>query len=204
MTRTPVVAALLCVVAAAARAQPVTFEDEVGDVRETLSSDGPIRGRDVVRVVVDSDGERLSVEVTLSEPPSGTLAGDVVRLFVDADADPATGQKPPFAGEGGFEKSVDVALCIDYSNGALACAGGAGRVATGYTAAATVEDLATGERATGIFEVERTPVDGAVLRTAVPYADLGVSPGRKLRLYARESDGSFEEAYMGPAELTLR
>lgn len=196
--------ALLLAAVPAVRAQQVVFEDAAGDAQPTQSSEGPIPGRDVVRLAVESDGAHLALETTLAEPPAGTLAGDVVVLYLDTDADPATGEKPVFAEEGGFEKEVAVAVCISYDNGALACAGGAGTTPTGYSAAATVEDLVTGERGTSIFEVERTPIEDTVVRAQVSYAELGVRPGQKLRVYARESDGGFEDAFMGPAELTLR
>ena len=51
MPRTLAVAGLVLIAAVAVRAQPVTFDDATGDVRETLSSDGPIPGRDVVRAL---------------------------------------------------------------------------------------------------------------------------------------------------------
>jgi hypothetical protein len=196
-------AGLVLLLGSGAYGQQLTLEDEVGDAEPYGSSDGPIPGRDLVRLELDSDGERLELRATLAEPVSGTLATDVVELYLDTDLDAATGEKPPFGEESGFEKKVELAVCITYRNGAMACAGGAGNEVKQYSAAATVEDLATGKDATGIFDVEQFPIEGAVVAASVPYADLGVRAGQRLRVYAHEVDGRMGD-FLGPAELTLR
>lgn len=198
-------ALLLLALCASAGAQQLSFEDAAGDAEPMSSSDGPIPGRDLVRLDLDSDGTRLELRATLAEPVSGTFANGVVELYVDTDLDPATGEKPMFGDEPGFEKKVELYVCISYTGGAMACVGGAGSTVKAYSAAATVEDLATRETVTSIFEVEQVPIEGPVVVASVSYADLGVQPGQTLRVYARESDGAMgAESFLGPAELTLR
>jgi len=183
----------------------VSLDDPTGDVQPMSSSSGDIPGRDVIKLEIASDGQNLIVTVTLADDVSGTLANDVVQMFIDTDGDPATGASAVWGDKSGFEQKVELHACVKYSNGASACAGGGGSTATGYYAVATAENTETGQTAQSIFDVPETPIEGRVISSKVPYADLGVRSGQTIRIYARESNGPYDEsAYFPEIALTLK
>lgn len=188
----------------------VELEDPMGDVE----SAGEHPDKDVVKVVLDSDGSGLLVEATLAEPVrhylEGHLAGAVVALVIDTDANDATGGNLAFGKKLGFDMEVEVRACIEYEGGE-ACVGGLGDLPIkGFFSSFTVGRFPAGEPfATSVHEPlwksSRTPIEGAVVTAAIPYEELGVVSGQTLRIAVRESDaGMFERAYMPDVLLRLK
>ena len=182
----------------------VSFDDPTGDVRPMSSGDGEVPGRDVTRLEIASDGKDFIVTVTLAADLSGTMAGDVVEIFLDTDGDPATGKPALWGDKTGFEQKVELFACVKCANGGSACVGGAGSTPTAYYAVATSKNTETGETAQDIFSVPQTPIEGRVVSSKVSYADLGVQAGQTIRIYTRESNGAFDaSAYFPEVNLTL-
>ncbi len=190
--------------------QRVELADPAGDVE---GYDGH-PGKDVVKVVLDSDGEALLVEVKLAKEASfylkGHQAGDVVVLSFDTDGDAATGGTIMFGKRPGFEVQVGVRSCIEYERGE-ACVGGLkGSPEKAYFSSFKVARFAQGESsAKSIHDVfwksPRQPITGDTVQAAVPYADLGVKPGQTVRVAIREADaGPMEDAYFADVTLALR
>jgi len=183
----------------------ITLEDAAGDVQPMSSSSGEHPGRDVVKLRLASDGKDLTIAATLAGDMSGTFASDVIRLYVDKDNDAATGAGASWTKQTGFEWKVELLGCIEYENGASACVGGAGDKATAYYAVAKVTDNASGQSAKSVWELPKTPIQGKVVEAKVPYAELGVASGQTVRLYARESNGPYDESsYFPEVALTLK
>ena len=181
----------------------VSFDDPTGDLQPSSSGEEP--GRDVVKFHVASDGTNLSLSVTLSADVSGTMAGEVICMYIDTDNNADTGTEASWGDRGGFEFEVDLPVCIEYENGGQACAGGAGEKATAYYAVAKVKDTATGQQVTSTWDLPQTPIEDKVVQSLVSYADLGVKAGQTIRFYTRESDGPYDEtSYFPEVALTLK
>jgi len=189
--------------------QRIELDDPVGDV----DGAGEHPNKDVVKVVLASDGTALLVEATLAEPVrhylEGHLAGAVVALVIDTDGDRATGGDLAFGKKPGFDMEVEVRACIEYESGE-ACVGGLGDLPIkGFFSSFVVGRFPSGEPFAKsvhepFWESPRQPISGAVVRAAIPYEELGVVSGQALRLAVRESDaGMFERAYLPDVLLQL-
>lgn len=190
--------------------QRVELDDPAGDVE----SAGEHPNKDVVRVVLDSDGSALLVETTLAEPVGhyleGHLAGAVVALALDTDGDRGTGGNLAFGKKLGYDMEVEVRACIEYEGGE-ACVGGLGDLPVkSFFSAFTIGRFPDGEPfAKSVHEPfwksQRQAIKGTVVSAAIPYEELGVSSGQTLRVAVRESDaGMFEEAYLPDALIRLK
>ncbi len=88
----------------------VELKDAIGDVR---NDDGP--GKDIVKVIINSDAKNLHITAVLKENASYYLkqtAGYVMRLHFDTDNNPKTGGKPFWSKKSGFEYQVGLTACI--------------------------------------------------------------------------------------------
>jgi hypothetical protein len=217
MKRTGTAAGFLWVLVAAgpAHAQKVAAEltDPPGDVNP--ANNGPENARDVVKLSLGSDGTRLTVTATLAQDERSTMAGGVVRFYVDTDRKPATGGKTRY-GQTGFEFEGELSVCHADASAITSCAGGgdgkppraryarvgleqftgkAGEEIQKYTTTRTVSS--------GMGAASGTPLVGRVVTAEVPYGDLGVKAGQVVRVLAFEvdanDDGAFPEVL-----LTLR
>jgi hypothetical protein len=171
-------------------------------------------GKDVVKVVLDSDGEALLVEVKLAkEAPfylQGHQAGEVVVPSFDTDGETATGGTIMFGKRPGFEVQVGVRSCIEYERGE-ACVGGLkGSPEKAYFSSFKVARFAQGEssakNAHDVFwKSPRQPITGDKVQAVLPYTELGVKPGQAVRVAIREVDaGPMEDAYFTGVTLSLR
>lgn len=208
---TVIIAAILGVgsaSAAAAGTEEITAEGEVeledpsGDLGPMSTSGGGEPPLDIVALALRSDGQSLSVEATLADPP-GTFATSVVDLWIDVDNDPATGIEPFMDRPGGFELVAEITVCMDYGKG-TACSGSLGDEVVERWAAVEL-DRFEGDSATmrktiiramqfpGRRSSERFPISDRVVAASVAYTDLGVEPGQTIRVLAEESGGSASE-----------
>lgn len=194
----------------------VELTDPAGDVSPIHSTGGDQPGFDVVKLAVRSDGARITVTATLKDPP-GDFASDVVRLFFDTDANPATGAEFTYPKIRGFEYRGELNACVSYADRSEACAGGMSAKATGHWAAVELERY----KGKAQFDTEgvvsalafpgkkaspRTPIAGTRVESSFDYADLGVKPGQKIRLVVQESSGmsGADEGFFPEILLTLK
>ena len=192
-------------VAASLQSKPaagrVSVTDPSGDVNPIRTSKNEtFPGMDVVKLDIESDGTIISVAATLTAPPP-RFASDVVQVFVDADR-AATGVALINPKIGGFDYLVQLHACVRFADSSSTCAGGS------MTAGAAVES-----RYASIFawrykgssetdgqvavqdsfamppaiEAPRTPVNGNLIRSTLPYGAIGVKSGQTIRLLVRES-----------------
>lgn len=186
----------------------VTLPDVAGDVD---TSDGP--ALDPTGLTIDTDGQQVLFTLTLASDAGKILAqtnsaGAVVTVYVDTDDDPATGVTTVFGRKPGFELQLELKACIQYESG-QACGGGLGKLKqTGYFGAWGVS-RAEGDafkRAHDIFwESPRTPLDGKVLTAAVPYSELGLTPGKTVRMAVLEAGAGYDEsAFLPEVRLTVK
>jgi hypothetical protein len=80
----------------------VELADPAGDVGQIMTSDGNFPGLDVVKLAMRSDGKQITFTATLKEPP-GSVASDVVKVYIDTDNDAKTGAGLRSPKIGGFE-----------------------------------------------------------------------------------------------------
>jgi hypothetical protein len=185
--------------------------DAVGDVR----TDGDNPGKDVARVVLDSDGESLGITAILAEPVvnylAGYQAGDVITVLLDVDNDQTTGGKPFFYETPGFEFEIDVGACIEYEGGGMACAGGLGGAAEiGYFSTYSLKKY-TDESNTELvsdpfnWKDRGVTIEGERVKVSIPYASMGLEAGQTVRLTVKErDDATFKQEYLPEVLLTLK
>lgn len=187
----------------------VTLEDPAGDVQ----TDGDEPVLDLTGLTIASDGTRLDFSLTLATGVADVLAttnsgGAVVTVFVDLDDDPATGVTTMFAKKPGFEREIEIKACIEYDEGE-ACGGGLRDARQkGFFAAWSVRMAKGGEleRTHDVFwKSPRGAIEGKTLAVSVPYAELGIQPGRKVRIAVQEAGGGFgPEGFLPEVRLTLK
>jgi len=194
----------------------VEVPDAVGDVSPIHTTGRDYPGFDVVKLSLKSDGKRLTVAATLHEPP-GDFASGVLNLYIDTDANPATGARFIFPKIGGFEYQADLDACVSYADRSEACAGGSNAKATAHWSAMEVKRY----KGTGEFDRDeivswsdfpgkkaspRTPITGNVVESTIEYADLHVKPGQTIRLMVREEHGASapDNGYFPEIFLTLK
>lgn len=179
----------------------VELADAAGDMGPITTSDGTEPPLDVVKLVLKSDGTRLTAAATLAGPP-GRFADSAVELFVDTDNDAGTGAKLMRGDVPGFEFMVQVRMCIDYADKSASCAGGSSRSKpVKWWGAVDVkrykgkdefdrEDVVDSLGFPGTKASVKTPMAGQVVEASVDYSDLKVKPGQTIRILAREAGGN--------------
>lgn len=210
MDRSPVLFAILLAAAAPARGEgsrppvaavhAVELPDPAGDVSPIHSTSRDYPGFDVVKLALRSDGRHLTIAATLKDPP-GEFASEVVRFYLDTDADASTGAKFIYPKIRGFEYGGDLDACVSYADRSEACAGGSSAKAIGHWSAVELRRY-TGKNETETADVvspmefpgkkasPRTPIEGTVVQSAIDYADIHVRPGQKMRIVVKESHAS--------------
>ena len=209
MIRAGTAAGILWVLLAAgpAHAQKASAEltDPPGDVNE--ANNGPENARDVVKLSFGSDGTSLTIAATLAKDEKSTMAGGVVRFYVDTDRQAATGGKTRY-GQAGFELEGELSVCHGDAGAIESCAGGGdGKAPKARYGRAGLEQF-TGKAGQEIqkYTTTRTvssgmgfpsgpPLAGRVVTAAIPYADLGVKPGQVVRVLAFEVDANDDGAF---------
>lgn len=211
------VAAILLLLPSAVMAGAVTakhsveLKDSAGDVK----SHGGDPGKDVVGLKIASDGANLEVTVSLGKDIGyyleGHKAGDVIQLYLDTDNNEATGGQPFWGSKKGFEYLVGLRTCIAYRGGGEACAGGIkGFTPERYFSSYVVEKIAEGTKTTKkthdiFWESPRADIKSNIVRTTIPYEEIGVSSGRTIRIAVREYDSTYDDRSFFPdVILTLK
>lgn len=214
MTRAGTAAGILWVLLAAgpAHAQNASavLADPPGDVNE--ANNGPENARDVVKLSLGSDGTSLTIAATLAKDEKSTMAGGVVRFYLDTDGKAATGGKTRY-GQAGFELEAELSVCHGDAAAITSCAGGGdGQAPKARYARAGLEQftgtagqeiqkyLTTRTVRSGMGSPSGPPLAGRLVTAAIPYADLGVKAGQLVRVLAFEvdarDDGAFPEVVL--------
>lgn len=196
--RHTVVAAVICLFCAGCESslpEPV-------DARITDPLDGG-GFRDIVEVVVSGDGEALTFHVTVGESPVTDrmiLEMAIATVFIDVDDDPQTGDAGYGWDEGGFEYTGMIWVCKE--GGEYCPVEGEARQGIGL---ATISLSHLEDRSRGVEHYPADPVAGERFVARVPYAALGVEPGRTIRVWVVESVSATREPEdrTGEARVTL-
>jgi hypothetical protein len=188
----------------------VEQEDPAGDVRPS----GEHPGKDVVKVVLDTDGQNLNITVHLDKAAEfylkGHQAGDVIEVLLDTDNNQETGGKPFFYEKNGFEYRILVGACIEYEGGALACAGAVSGNPIDYFSTYTLEKYTTGQETELVSEPfnwrdRGKDIEGNTVEVSIAYAEMQVVSGQAVRLAVKEmEDSTFKKEYLPEVLLTLR
>lgn len=198
-----------------AQIQKATHTVELTDAADDVQPSGDDPGKDVVKVILDTDGQDLNITVLLAQEAvyylKGHNAGDVIELILDADNDESTGGKPFFYQKSGFEFKIDVGACIEYENGGLACAGGLRDVKeVNYFSTYAVNKYTEGQDTELITEMfnwkdRGKDIQGNRVEVSIPYAIMQLSPGQAVRLAVKEcDDATFKEEYLPEVLLTIK
>jgi hypothetical protein len=186
----------------------VELDDPAGDV---LNEDGDL-GKDVVKLVLASDGKDLQVTATLEKEIThylvGNMAGDLLQINMDTDTNAATGGKTSWGNKEGFEQKVSVRTCIEYKNGGEACVGGMETDHEKYFSSYNVEKLeqgsTSGKNTHDIFWTSpQADITGKTVTSKISYSDIGVSSGQTIRLAIREADSSYDAKSFFPEILFI-
>ena len=193
---------LLCCSAASAQRKAgrhkIVLEDPVGDVQE---NDGK-PGKDVVKVSITSDGGSLTVVAELREEISyylkDQMAGPVIELHFNTDNNDKTGGIPFWGTEKkGFEYQMNLMACIKYKNGGLATMGSLGDDIAGYCSSYSMykykQDKKMPESINSALESTQKDINGKEVEITIPYSEIGIKPGTRMRIAIRESDGPFTD-----------
>jgi hypothetical protein len=179
----------------------VELEDAEGDV---LDLSDP--GKDVVKVSIKSDGNHLSVAVTLKDDIKhyleGHKAGAVIRLHFDTDNNPGTGGKFFWVENTGFEYVIILRTCIRYKNGE-ACVGGSREPSTGFFSSYRTKQYKQGDTSAddiheSLWNSPREDITGNIVKTKIPYAEIGVASGQTIRIVIEEKDSDDKEESYSP------
>ncbi len=169
----------------------VELKDAQGDVRNLSDP-----GKDVVKVSIKSDGKHLDVTVTLKDDIKhyleGHMAGAVIQIHFDTDNNPNTGGKIFWTKNTGFEYVISLRSCIRYKNGE-ACVGGLGGPSTGFFSSYATKQYNQGETSTKnihdlMWKSPREDITGNIVKTKIPYTEIGAAPGQTVRMVIEEKD----------------
>lgn len=201
-------AAIAALFAASAWCAPIVLHD----AGVHASGDKMGDAQKITELRLDSGSGKLSVSATLAASPyikvggdSAVVTGKVLTVAIDADSDPGTGMSVAFAHDvKGVESQIDVKVCAEEQGAAKPhCTNGMwGRklkggialaVAAGKPGAAAAAPLAR----TGI------PDQGDTFNVQIPYARLGLTAGKSIRIYLLGWKGGMFTQLFEPATLTL-
>jgi len=181
----------------------IELNDPVGDVQE---KDGK-PGKDVVKVSISSDGENLHVIAALKENISyylkDQMAGPVIEMHFNTDNNDATGGIA-FWGKGkkGFEYQVDLVACIKYKGHGLACAGALGNEIEGFVSSYKINKYKQNEKMpeniNNALDSIQKEITGKTVEITLPYSEIGIKSGSRIRISIRESDSTFDDSSYFP------
>lgn len=78
------------------------------------------KGVDVVKLTVGSDGTQLKTTALLHKEVKAYItdsAGLTLADYMDTDNNPATGGEIPYCKKNGFERRIELRICLDYGGG---------------------------------------------------------------------------------------
>jgi len=179
----------------------VELDDPAGDVGPVMTgtADHMVAepGFDMVHLSIGSDGKKLKISVTLTEPP-GARAGRAVDFYFDTDNDRATGATITGHQIEGFEYAMELDSCVDYEDHLGASCSVTRKAKPTANFASVHLDRFKGNSS---FEKEavidngfirkpkesvKTPVAGKVLTGVVDYEDMKLRSGQTIRIVAAE------------------
>jgi hypothetical protein len=189
----------------------VELEDAAGDVND--SGDSP--GKDVIKVILDTDGENVNIAVVLAKEAKfyldGHMAGDVIDVILDTDNDQATGGKPFFYEKSGFEYKIQVGACIEYEGGGVACSGALRDTkALNFFSTYALHKFTEGSDTEQVSESfnwksRGRDIQGNRVEVSVPYAQMELQSGQSIRLAVKErADSTFKKEYLPEVLLTIK
>ncbi len=188
----------------------VEIDDPAGDVK---TGDHP--GKDVIKVILATDGKKLDITVVLKERVKfyldGHMAGKVVEVYLDTDNNKETGDKLFGVDLSGFEYQIDVGACIEYGEN-FACGGRfTGAKATNFCSTYDLFKIAKDKiferiSETSNWKTRGKDIKGNRVEVSLLYSMMNLSSGQSVRITIKESDfsGSFKVAYMPEVLLTLK
>ncbi len=168
------------------------------------------KGVDVVKLTISSDGKQLKTTALLHKEVKEYItdsAGLTLAVYLDTDNNPATGGEIPYCGKNGFERRIELRICLDYGGGAYICGGGmTGKKASGYLNGQSVYNYDSKKVAWEPQQVGEIqgPVRTNQLESSVSYKTLGVNPGSLVRISAYEADALFKAGCFDDALLKLK
>jgi hypothetical protein len=198
-----------------AQIQEATHKVELSDAADDVQARGNNPGKDVVKVILDTDGKNLNVTVVLAEEAEfylkGHQAGDVIEVLLDVDSKESTGGKPVFYPKSGFEFQIEVGACIEYENGGMACSGGLQNTKEiNYFSTYALQKFTGGSDMELISEPfnwkdRGKDIQGNRIEVSIPYAAMQLAPGQSVRIAVKENDdATFKEEYLPEVLLTLK
>ncbi len=177
---------------------------------------------DVVKIGGDTSGGKLSLAVEMSEDVAAQgrkfgMGSDPFEFYLDNDGDPGNGARlGPGNLTAGFEYRVRVYVGVQYANGGSALMGGMkGTLVEKVFVTAEVDALKDGETKDELEtrlmnrdfqeadrEHERRKsecgISGKEIRIRIPYPDVGIKPGRAVRVFLYESQAATGEDALAP------
>lgn len=120
----------------------VELDHPVMDAKDKMQGS---KGVDVVKLTASSDGTKLKTMALLHKEVKAYItdsAGLTLAVYLDTDNNPATGGEIPFCKKNGFERRIELRICLDYGGVMHICGGGmSGKKASGYLNGHTVFKL---------------------------------------------------------------
>ncbi len=187
----------------------IELEDPAGDVRD---EDGK-PGKDVVKVSITSDGEKLRVVAELKEKASfylmNQMAGPVIEMHFNTDNNERTGGIA-FWGQKktGYEYQVNLVACIRYTNG-MACLGAIEGKIEGFCSSYSIyqyeQDKKMPKSINDAIHSTQKDITGNQVEISLPYSLIGIKPGGRMRIAIRECDSSFDDqSYFPPVFFMIK
>jgi len=180
----------------------IEMNDPIGDVQE---NDGK-PGKDVVKISITSDGEKLQIITELKENVSyylkDQLAGPVIEIHFNTDNNDATGGIA-FWGKNkkGFEFQMNLVSCIKYKGG-LACLGALEGKIEGFVSSYSIykyeQDKKMPKSINNAIESTQKEITGKTVEITLPYSEIGIKSGSRIRMFIRESDSTFDDSSYFP------
>ena len=175
----------------------IKLNDPIGDVQENNGKPG----KDVVKVSITSDGENLQIIAKLKEKVAFYLkeqmAGPIIELHFNTDNNDLTGGIP-FWGNGmkGYEYQVNLVACIKYDKNGLACMGAVGGEIKGFCSSYKIyeyeQDKKMPTNINNVLDSTQKDISGKEVEIILPYSEIGIKSGSRIRIAIRESDSSFD------------
>ena len=183
----------------------VELDHPVMDAKDKMQGS---KGVDVVKVTVKNDGTQLQTSALLHKEVKQYItdsAGRTLSIYLDTDNNSATGGEIPFCSMNGFERRIDLSICLDFGGGTYICGGGMGKKASSFLNGQNIYDYNSKKNSweQKISEV-KGPITSNQLDSSVSYQTLDIKPGTTIRISAQESDASFQKGCFAEAFLKLK
>lgn len=186
----------------------VEIDDPAGDVKS-----GEHPGKDVVKIILATDGKKIDITVVLKEDAKfyldGHRAGEIVNVYLNTDSNNETGGKPFGIDLSGFEYKIYVNACIEYGEVGVTCGGAfTGVQATNFFSSYDLFKTNNMERISEPFnwKTRGKDIKDNRVEISIPYSMMNLSSGQTVQVLIEEKDssGSLKEGFMPDVLLTLK